>query len=110
MALAMRQDRDPVVRVETLILKGVEVESSTFHGDSPPFTYRRRLRVQLLLELVERAVQVLVGGGWRRSHQSKKWVPRSGFSDLGAYSSQLASTDQRARPALKLEAPNWLIL
>jgi hypothetical protein len=72
MALAMRQDRDPVVRVETLILKGVEVESSTFHGDSPPFTYRRRLRVQLLLELAERAVQILVGGG-RRSHQSKKW-------------------------------------
>ena len=29
------QDRDPVVRAETLILKGVEMESCTFHGDSP---------------------------------------------------------------------------
>jgi hypothetical protein len=53
------------------------MESSTFHGDSPhSIPYHRRLRVQLLLELVERAVQILVGGGWRRSHQSKKWVPQ----------------------------------
>ena len=33
--LALGQDRDPVVRAETLILIGVEMEPCTFHGDSP---------------------------------------------------------------------------